>query len=295
MNTLTFLLSLINIKATETPAPVSAPKVAESGSVSGLAQGPSLCERISEAYNNAIRKLVEFLDKHQWHATAMVIGTVLQEPWESIKAGFLCLANWKSHFNFYNMNPTTLTEEQLKKQPILLIHGNYHNQSGWLSLAKHLEASKLGPVFTANTLHGDISDADYDIIQRKIDEIKAQYHQHNIRNVKINVVGHSRGGCIAHQMAWTTLMEDGKRYWTRSEDIGKVIKIGSILAQEEIVSIEKCDPNFRERVYEITGKYDILSNAQSSLPANRKVTVPSGHLGLLSSPETPQHVIQWLS
>lgn len=262
--------------------------------VSGFSSVSSFCQRISNIYWNAIIKFVTFLKKKEWYLTAMVLGTLLYEPWQALKAGFLNLANLKKPFNFYDMNPSALTNEHLNKQPILLLHGNYHNQSAWTNLAKKLKLHNLGPIYTVNLPHGDVTNKDYEIIQRKIDEIKAQYRQFNV-NIKINLVGHSRGGFLAGRIAWSTLMDDGKRYWSRSDDIGKIIRIGSVLDQEEISKIQKYDSNFRDRIYEITGHYDILETDLSLLPKNRTETIDSGHLGLLYSENTHQRIIQLLS
>lgn len=55
----------------------------------------SLCQRISDAYRNAIHKFVQFLWRHGWHVTGMVLGTLLLEFCQAMKAGFLCPAGWK--------------------------------------------------------------------------------------------------------------------------------------------------------------------------------------------------------
>lgn len=288
-----------NLSTTSNISQIENPVALSASAVSGFSPNLSICQRISNAYRNAIHQFVNFLQKHKFYVTAMVLGTLLLEPFQAIKAGCISPASWKKHFNFYNMNPKTLSNEQLTKQPILLVHGNYHNQSAWISLAKKLRLSNLGPVYTVSLPNGSITLKDYEIIQSKIDEIKAQYKQYNVNNIehdiKINIIGHSRGGYLAHRMAWTTLRADGKQYWGSSNDIGKVIKIGSVLDQEEISHIQNQDPDFRDRVYEITGQYDILETDKSLCEDSHMDTVNSGHLGLLYSSQTHQRIIQWLS
>lgn len=225
----------------------------------------------------------------------MILGTLLLEPWQAIKSALMSLALLKPHFDFYNTNPVTLTKEQSNKQPILLIHGNYHNESAWISLAKKLKSSNLGPVYTVRLPNGDVTDKDFEILNKKTEQIKAQYKKFNVNNIKINLVGHSRGGFLAGRMAWTALKGDGKRHWARSEDIGKVVTIGSVLDQEEINAIQGQDANFGNRICEITGKYDVLITDQSLLPVNCKEVIDSGHLGLLYSDRTHRRVIQALS
>lgn len=239
-------------------------------------------------YRKSIKKLVKFLCKHRWFLTAAVLGTFLTEPWQTIKASLMWPTSWKKHFNFYNLNPKTLTKDQLKHRPILLLHGSHHNQSAWLSLAKKLKKSNLGPVYTIN-LTGN--DSDYDLINLKILQILSIYRHYNIKDIKIDLVGHSRGGFFAHQMAWFTLSADGQAC---SKNIGKVIKIGDVLEQEHINQIVRQDPNFRQRIYEIIGTHDILVTDPSLLPSNQQKQIQIGHLGLLYSSKTHQSVIDWL-
>lgn len=264
--------------------------------ISSQAEQPSLLlektnkffwrSQISHAYRNVIKRFVKFLEKHDYRVVAMILGTFLIEFWHAIKAGLTSPMSWKRHFNFYQMNPKKLTQEQLKKHPILLIHGNYHNQSAWISLAKKMKSCGLGPVYTVNLPNGVITYRDYEIIQKKIDEIKNHYQQFGIDNIKINVIGHSRGGCLAHGIAWIALKNG-------SEEIGKIIKIGSGLNSSEREHLE--DPAFNARVYEMMGKYDILETHQSLRSESHVKTIDSGHLGLLYSSQTHQSIIDWLS
>jgi pimeloyl-ACP methyl ester carboxylesterase len=223
----------------------------------------------------------------------MAFVTLLLEPWQAIKAGCLYFLGKKKHFNFFGLNPRAITADQAKKRPILLIHGNYHNQSGFLPMARYLMRQKIGPVYSVNLPSGGVTDKDYKIIQQKISEIKEQYRQYNVSSTKIDVVGHSRGGLLAHQIAWSSPGEEGRRYWSVCEDIGKVIKIGAVTGGENLYHIEKIDKSFKERLYEITAEHDCLVTARSLL--DNSVSICSGHLGLLSSPETLRRVAQILA
>ncbi len=263
--------------------------------LSAQAESPSLLlekppkfswfSHISHVYRNFIKKFVQFLEKHDYRVTAMILGTLLVEFWHALKAGLTSPMSWKRHFNFYQMNPTELTPEQLKKHPLLLIHGNYHNQSAWMSLAKKLKSYDLGPIYTVNVPNGKITYRDYEIVQKKISEINEHYQRFGIHSVKIHIIGHSRGGCLAHHIAWEALQKG-------SEEIGKIIKIGSGLSPLDKVHME--DPIFHTRVYEMMGKYDILENHQSKRPASHLKIIDSGHLGLLYSSQTHQSIIDWL-
>lgn len=235
------------------------------------------------SYTSAVQKLVSFLRKHNLRVLAMVLGTLLHEPWQAIKAGFSSIASWKKHFNFHEMNPKALTVEQLSQQPILLIHGNYHNQSAWLSLAKKLKNKNLGPVYTVNLPNGAITHKDFEIIQRKMEQIKEQYTQGLVRDIEINIVGHSRGGDIARQLALANPF--------RHFSIGKVITIGTASTQEDLLSLRK----FGHRIFEVTGKQDILVTNPSLLPAKNNEAVDIGHLELLYCSKVHKRIIEWLS
>jgi pimeloyl-ACP methyl ester carboxylesterase len=255
---------------------------------------PSLCERIATAYANGIRKFVAFLWRHKWIRTAMILGTLLLEPWQALKAAFRNMANWKKEFNFHGMNPKAISPELKNRRPILLIHGNYHNQSAWLSLGKALKGEKLGPVYTVNLPSGLITEKDYAIVDEKIRQIKAQYKTVGVESIKVDLVGHSRGGFIAHRMAWTTRESQGKRVWSVREEIGKVIKIGSVTDEEERTHMKREDPHFANRLFEVTGKYEVLHDAPSLCPDTHKKEVRAGHLGLLYAPDTHRQVADYL-
>lgn len=262
------------IEQTSFPAPFYPVPKKQALDTLPLGEAKPTHQHVTSTYTKAIQKFVEFLRKHKLRVLALILGTLLLEPWQAIKAGF-SFASWKKHFNFHEMNPKALTAEQLKQQPILLIHGNLHNQSAWLSLAKKLKNNYLGPVYTVNLPSGRITHKDFEIIQRKIEQIKEQYKQ----DIKINIVGHSRGGNIARHLALT------------KTNIGKVITLGAAFTQDEINAL---DPQFRHRIFDITGSHDILVTNPSLLPLQNQATILTGHLGLLYSSKVHKHVIEWL-
>lgn len=239
-------------------------------------RGPkvSYLERISNSYQSAIKNFVIYLRRHRWKITAMVLGTFLAEPWSVLKAGVLKICNWKKHFNFYNMNPKTLSTAQMSQTPILLIHGNYHDQSAWLSMGKVLK--NVGPVYTVNLPGGYITQRDWDTVARKIEEIKSKCPSFT----QVALIGHSRGGIISSIML------------QQRSDIKQAISIGEVSYRN---TIESMDPHVRNRLYEITGKHDVLVTQSSFLPADHKKEVNVGHLGLLYSSEVHRQVVQWLN
>lgn len=255
---------------------------------------PCLYHRIRDAYNRAIGRMVDFLYRHQWHTLAIVLGTLLQEPFQVLKAGFTLPANWKKEFNYHGMNPKSLTDAQLKKRPILLIHGNLHNQTAWIELSKKLQRTDLGPVFTVDLPSGEVTEKDCDIVDKKIQEIKSLYEKRGISGINVDLVGHSRGCYIAHRRAYTD-NQNGNRIWSLKPDMGKVILIGTPLDSTEIDQIKGIDPNYLNRIYEITGQFDVLVREKSLLPANNHLELKTGHLGLLYSSAMHRRVIEVLN
>lgn len=245
-------------------------------------------------YRTTIQRLVGFLKRRGWSDLSSVLGTILVEPWQALKAGLMEAASWKKPFNFYGMNPQVLTEEHLKRRPLLLIHGNYHNQAAWLSLAKTFQAHALGPLYTVNLPSGLITQKDYQLIQSKIEEIQAQYQHHHVDRVKIDLIGHSRGAFLAFRLAWTIPKERGHRMWQRNEAISHVIKMGSTLNLREIEKLQEVDPHFRDRLYELVGTQDILEPKPSLLSPQHQKIIETGHLKMLTSLEAHETILQWL-
>jgi hypothetical protein len=137
---------------------------------------------------------------------------------------------------------------------------------------------------------------DYKIVEEKIIEIIAQYQKHNSDDVKIHLVNHSRGATVAMGMAWPILRQDEEKPLDRfSEKIGKLINLGSVLSDVDRQILEKNNCDFQDRIYEITGLYDILETQDSKNPSTHKAIIQAGHLGLLHSHEAHCQIIHWLN
>ncbi|PIS01339.1 MAG: hypothetical protein COT84_02825 [Chlamydiae bacterium CG10_big_fil_rev_8_21_14_0_10_35_9] len=255
----------------------------------------ALCQKISNIYFRVILSFVNFLENHNQYVAAMVTGTLLTEPVSALKAALLYPLGWKKNFNFIGMNPKSITKEQSEKRPILLLHGNLHNQSAWISFAKKLRKENLGPVYTLNLPNHSFSSADKTLVEEKITEILKQYRKWNNQNVKIDVIGHSRGATVATCVGLkedTWLFKEGCPSFYLSEvekraEIGKVIKIGYPTTQWYIDNVQ-----ITNHLYEIYGTRDVLAPKSSNL--SQKFEVNTGHLGLLYSSSVHNKAIEWL-
>lgn len=259
----------------------------------------TLLQRIHRSYQQAIAHFVVFLTEKVGRIFGIVIGTILTEPLNALRAAWNTPYGWGEKFSYYGLNPENLSAEQRTQKPLLLIHGNYHNQSGWLSFAKTLQESYKGPVFTVNLPSGQITDADYAIVERKIEEITRKYL--GAKNVRINLVGHSRGGYVASFSAFSYQDRDGARHYGHNPkvNIHKVISIGNVLSENQIHDIqstisERNFPSIRS-LFEITGEFDVLVREKSHLPVQQHAEFSTGHLGLLYSVDVHHRVLEVLN
>jgi hypothetical protein len=202
---------------------------------------------------------------------------------------------YKSHFAFFGLNPLTLTEEQSKKHPTLLLHGACHNQGVWLYLAKALQNAHLGPLFTVNFSPVMPKKKSFDIIYNKIIEIQKIYREWNRESVSINLIGYSLGAALAYfinldKNCWnfntSGLPMLGLPPRIKNPNIHLVICIGS-----------RIRPSI-SNIYEMVGEEDVLvppvldERLQSK---GKQLTIECGHLSLIHSPILYDHIIQILS
>ncbi len=262
-------------------------------------QDLSLYQKITQAYKNKIFEFVEFLKKRRWYVTSMVIGTLLSEPLEALKAAFLWPSYWKKDFDVYGLNPKVLSREQRKKNPVLLIHGNYHNPTAWLDLAEKLKEQYKGPVYTISLPNGGITSHDFALLNKKMKDICNQYQ--NTDSLSFNIIGHSRGGFLARATTWYEESSvTGEYSCPKYSDsfckfVTKVITLGSPAEQSAIDILRTSDPYLNKRLYEITGEEDVLATDKSLLSENNHLIVKTGHLGLLYSDQVHKKIIQILN
>ncbi len=262
---------------------------------------PSLWQKISSAYKSAVKQLIEFLRSHKYITTAGVMGTLLFEPLINLQAAYLFPYGWKEKFQYYGLNPEKLTPSQAQKRPLLCIHGDNHNQSAWLTLAKASEQSHAGPIFTINL---DLKRSSWtedarSLLNAKIEEIKRQYREQGIDDVQIDIAGHSTGASLAFYTAlepssWKVSPEGraevnpDKIAWRK--DIGNIIRIGTPTTAKEN---ELLDPEMRNRIFEIDGTDDLLVDARSTARPDHRAEIPCGHVELIFSPETCALISRW--
>lgn len=259
-----------------------------------------LSERVFSAYKTAIKSFLDFLKNHDYRATRMIIAPYLLEPFSVFKASCLYPLGWKAKLQCFGLNPSKITLEQSRHKPLLLLHGNYHNQSAWLKLAHALQKVYQGPLYTVNLHNGNLTEKDRPLIEAKIEEIKKQYKAYGKEDIEIDIIGHSRGATVAGLTAldgssWRinekgrVIFDPDKIAWR--SDIGNIIRIGSPTLEEELSLL---DPYMRSKIFEIDGKDDCDVEERSLLDQDHRVEIPCGHLTLLFASEVHAAVLQRL-
>ncbi|MBI2743906.1 MAG: hypothetical protein HYX48_08335 [Chlamydiales bacterium] len=192
-----------------------------------------------------------------------VVSCILSEPISTLRAFFEWLIyGWGGEPHFSGVNPTAITEEQRRFNPVLCLHGNYNSPASFTSIAAAFqEDPHYHPaVFTVSLPHGEITAEDRNIINTKMAQIRALFGS----RVEIDLIGHSRGGALAYE-------RDGQL------GVGRVILLGT-----------REHGNWN-RAFSIHGTYDnLIGQRDTQLLARRALSNPEhiqmlqvGHTGLL--------------
>lgn len=246
-----------------------------------------------------IERIVQKLKKQGRGYLAALVATLCFEFKHVLKSARVYFHGKRRKFQYHGLNPTTITKTQAAKNPILLLHGNYHNQSAWLELAQKIhKADPERPIYTLNMPVGYIVPKHYTLINRKIKSIQRQYERWGTIP-PIHLIGHSMGGFLAQLIGLTrgTLKHlNGIRH-----DIGKIILLGSVFNEKQCKSFRPLQKNseYKNRIYQIDGKYDLLVDKEvrqtSTILPQNFLEVPCGHLGLLHSNRVHNQIMKWLN
>lgn len=237
----------------------------------GQAEELSCIQKIQDVYDRIIGSFLDWLKDCGCFPLSGVLGALLLEPISCLRTAVnYLLYGCCTQVRFSNVNPEELTAEQLELNPVLCIHGNFLAQTSFTSIAETLGSNPdYNPaVFTVQVNCGWITNEDYELINAKIDQIKALYARNERINIKIDVIGHSRGAYLADQMCSR-----------RPEDIDRVILLG-----HDTSSVPG-----EEKVFLINGTREHLIHPHAIQSAARKALhdpehafmLRTGHFGLL--------------
>lgn len=194
-----------------------------------------------------------------------------------------------------HLNPSEITDEEAQVHATLFIHGDMHDPSAWIPFAKKFKEERVGPMYAVHLNSGMLVEDDRDLIEEKIEEIKAHYNSHG-KEAIIDIVGHSRGTEYALLTGFTrnsARIEESVILWnemTPREEVGRIIRIGTPTDQNLLSQIPE---KVRNSLYEIDADFDLLVSERST--HFQKFTSDTGHLGLLYGLDVQEKTIQWLS
>lgn len=235
-------------------------------------------------YKHAVATSVQFLRRIEWLWAASVIGALLWEPREAIRAGNALSLGKEEVFHHFGMNPTRLEEWQKDRTPILALHGKNGNQGMFLKMGEYFERNRIGPLFTVNLCAGELTEKNREIIDQKIAEIQTLCGH----DIKIDLLGYSLG---AEEALYSALpsgsykIHEGYCYQTQAwsewrPEVNRVIRIGSMTLKGEW---DHLSDSMKEVLWEIRGLDDIHMPEPSF--AHHRVEIDGvGHVGLVSSP-----------
>ncbi len=195
------------------------------------------------------------------------------------------------------LNPSHLSEHQSTKTPTILLHGDFHNATAFYSLSERLREHNVGPLYVieySNLEDGLIK------IQAIIDTIRAQYGRWDVPDVRVNLVGHSKGGIVAAE------------FMRRSpEQVDKVITVGSRIKPVGLLTFAYkksrhalaglhgwLNANHHLPLYNIAAGRDWLVPQEAVLagcPSRHTIVHGTSHLSVLYAKETIQRIADILA
>lgn len=222
-------------------------------------KAPQVYTKVTEALTAKITALFDN------RPVMLAIKTMLHEFSYSLDATLVYPLSCTDSFHSFGANPKTLTEEQKKLTPILLLNANYCHQGSFLPLLHALKLSNLKqPVYTIN-LPPDTLDPAF--IASKIAAIKKQYG--NKGDFEIDMVGHSMGASLIEEICIEGRIQ-----------IRRAITVGMPSILETITRKAKT-------AVKIIGKKDCFVEEEDMVtPGYLKIRVNTGHLGLLFHPKS---------
>ena len=243
----------------------------------------SMYTSLQNLYLKKVKDLFSFLTKKRMNFFASIVATFLIEPYNTMYAAYLMQKGLKNK-KIINLNPKSLSGDQLKCAPVLLIHGDSSNSGLFAPMIDQIARDAPNkPIFTIDLTSADgivSAKKHLYVIAAKVYEIAALYPR--LECPKISFIGHSSGGDVLGPLIRLMSTEKGPQS-------GTIIKIGSIFKK---VEAEEFGRYSHEKVIEIVGTKDVFEGCESHLP--NKLIVVSGHLGLLFNKTVLKNVSKYI-
>ena len=241
--------------------------------------------------------MIALFDKIRLYKFGRLLAGILVEP---IAA---CSVYWdtfifrlKKLFRISTDDPNAIKERYLEKPALILLHGNCHDPSAWNAF--HKSWGDRGPIFTVQLHSWHHRVEDVEAVHKKIEFIRALYAVGR-KKPEIFIVGHSRGAevCFISMLTRSSchIDETGTVTFEKKikveENIKAIFCLGSPVTQ---IFEEAIDPKIAKYIYEIDGLRDVMVKEKSLKQDAQKLSVNTGHLGLLYHTIVHRQVIKWI-
>jgi len=212
-------------------------------------------------------------------AVQLAMKTILSEFSCALDSALVAPLGYMNQFHSFGANPKTLTDEQKKLTPILLLNGNYSHQGTFLPLLHALTLSNnQRPVYTINLPPNTTQPS---FIASKIEAIKSQYGKPNEDQFEMDIIGHSMGSHLIQNICCAPTEE-------QTIQIRRAITVGTPFFSQTIAGIPKAS-------FDIIGTKDCLNQEESTLQQEHQIKIKTGHLGLLFHRKSLNAMIQLLA
>lgn len=226
-------------------------------------------------YTHNVKQFTTNLQEHGLIKTGLVVAAFATEPMDALLSGLRMNRGERRHFHEYGTNPTQLTQHQASKRPVLLLHGDKHNQSAFIPMLDYFHQKHYdGPIFTVNLPSVEDKALRHQVLDQKIEAIDALYKQRGVQphagepHLRSCIIGHSWGADEAIEL------ED------RDSTPRPLVLMGAL----------KHSKRNQPQIY-INATVDMILSLPSEImdniqPVGDVIQLKTGHLGLLSHPDS---------
>lgn len=231
-------------------------------------------------YRSPTYKFLDFIEKKGLYNLSMFFAVLLLDFNNALKIGFNSARGLKRNFHTRFLNPKTLSFQQARQEPILLIHGAAHTQGVWIPFSKrfHKDGGQ-NPLFTVNLPNGDVTMEDVKRIEDKVMEIRRLYSDAGAKPPKIHFVAYSRGGAALKKFAKT--FPRGKSQQVVNSQIGKLIFLGYTISNYRKAQFLRTQPKLSDRIVNFSACKDYLDLNEAPAKGIKGQILHTTHLGLV--------------
>jgi hypothetical protein len=241
-----------------------------------------------------------------WTESLSVIITVVTEFYAlALYNPWIYFYAYSKSFNHYGLNPSSLSHHEIDKPAILFLHGVQHNQSGALPLAKVLTKANVGAVFTVNLIYDNgCPEIHEQQLRKRIEEIQQLYALKGRKELRLILIGHSRGGIEALNYACcqepqeNVFIESIITIASRVADVDSLWRACPSLMKSLMKKIMAAAHRRKEILYHIVSSRDWIVPLEATLfnteENHHHILHNRSHMGILYAEETHIKVVEFI-